>query len=244
MGTGLITVKKEFEGKVFSSSHGWADTLFNGVVDETQVDTLWSQAEDLTDPAQTEPGQTGYIGDTALLAAIVAYERLMTDSECTIVEVVISDGFTPGTDTGPFATIPVNVKGLLALANVNLAPLSTCLLIRKAADITSHKGGRLYMRASLYDTQVEASGGRYGIQIVDSLFAGIKTRCDNAFTSTMAEWAGPITLANPIRYAIPTFAAEAGQKSKRIVGGVPLKVLSVAGAVSHQVVRGRKRKTA
>jgi hypothetical protein len=243
MGVGLITIRKQYSGKYFTSSHGFSNISFTGAADQTDIDALYENTPDLTVDSFTNPTQDLYKGATSLLAAIIGFERILTQSTVNFVEVIVTDGATPGSGTGPFFSLPINVQGHHPLGSDTLGPLATTLLVKKVPIGTSHKGGRLFMRGVLVDNDVEAASNKYGIDLKSGVFSSYQTDIpSDVIEAHLDVWFVAAPVSPPIAYAIPKYVVVTGAKSKAIAGGVACGNFALDGVAVHQTVRGRKRK--
>lgn len=171
MGNALCTIKYELDGRQYQTIHG----LHSGVSTAqgqntfTEADlTAWGfdqlgvgDLDGRTD-VQNQPFNWG-----SLIEGIISFHRFMQSSLVTLKQVYISDGFTPGISTGPFATFDLNLQCQSAHTPStigDIAPANVALLIDKTSGMFSRRGGRMWLRGATGKGGIQL-GGPDGVEL-------------------------------------------------------------------------------
>ena len=100
---GLVVVEKEYAGEIFSNTYA----LVNGAFSEEpltneDLDAFVGAADIGFTTSNTNPSNPGFMGATSPLAAILAFDRMVTDRQVLYRRLYVSDGKTAGLEAGAF----------------------------------------------------------------------------------------------------------------------------------------------
>jgi hypothetical protein len=243
MGAGLITVHKSGYGRVWSNTYGLLVNTTAGRVDQAQLTTAYDAIAQPVTADSTNPASGDYAGSPDWLTALLAFERLLHFDTVNFDSVVVNDGTTPGTPTGPFFSIPLGFPGLRHLGGGLIAPLNITALIDRVPTTVGVRVGHIWYRGAILAPET-APGTRDGVTWASS---GDKTAYqalidDSIIASNFSAYFGPpSTPDTPITIGYLEYATVPGTPSKVIDGGHPCNAYRANSPQSRQLPRGRKR---
>lgn len=239
---GLVIVEKTFLGEIWTNTHALAVPGLDPPLNIGGLDEMTGGVSGFPD-AYTDPSSGSYGGSLSPLAAILGFERLVHGTQVQFTRLYVSDGKTPGSGTGAFATFPLNFAGLgLDVSDNELAPLSIVLQINRVPVGYSTRSGRLQLRAALTKGEIKA-GQIDGVSILPASLDAVTSRIADALTSSNISGLFSTSSDVPqVAYAIPHYyPASAGSNAGAISGYSPVSDMVVKDAASRQVQRGRKK---
>lgn len=254
MPVGLVTIEKEVNGRTWENSYGVAVTNFDSrIASNAQIAAIVGAlvlGADLDD--QTNPGLPEYVNaatGASILAAIIAFERLMTFQQVRFLRAYISDGKTkargiPG-PSGVFASIPLAGNGLRSSTGIRPAPLPIVLGISRVAAGFSQRNGLLMLRMAI-DTADVTFGDDDGVDFGSEAIAlNYADRVQIAMSQSVLDNAtGEIVTGtwNDTRLAIPKYATANDELPEGAVkGGAPVANFVSLEPLNRQITRGRRR---
>lgn len=193
MGIGYATIKWELSGKEYNTQHSWARapfTLPGGGFDTTDTNEIgFSNLGHGDLDGRTDPEDVSF-GPESLLEAIIALHRKVQGGGVVLTQLYLHDGPTNGTETGAFATYPLNLpctNTTLAVGIELYAPANCALLVDKSPDSISTHAGRIWFRGALLKSEVVISA-QDGVAITT---AG-KARAEADLISGYTEFGGGV----------------------------------------------------
>lgn len=163
MSIAMVRVTKDYFGEKWDNTYCVGCTqdpaTFNGSPGFTADDlALYAGGEQSYEDYNTDPSNGSYRGGASILAAIIGFERYLTDHNITFDALHISDGLY---NTTAFKTYSLGYNGLNTTSAGGASYIApgnvTLMLPRNAAGVNS-KGGRAFYRGVLYDEQVDFRG--------------------------------------------------------------------------------------
>lgn len=181
MGNAYCVVKYTFDGRNYQTVHG----IHTGI-DQPNPENVFTEANllnwgfnglgvgDLDARTDVTNSPFNY---ASLLEAIISFHRFMQSPLVTLKQIYISDGFTLGAATGPFATFDLNLACQAPHLTVDpsaIAPANCALMIDKVSGQFSRRGGRMWLRGAMDKSHIRL-GGEDGVELT---FAGRTTVTD------------------------------------------------------------------
>lgn len=243
MGSGVVAVHISGFGQVWSNTHGIAyDTVgepinFAGV--QGIADTAPSNGYTA---AGTDPSDGSYPETPDIMTAILAFHRLLLPSVCQLTGFTLSDGSTPGSETGPFWSQSFSIPGLRGFTQETTAPLSIAWLVGRTPSLVGTRTGHINLRASLLKSDIEP-GARVGVQwlsegIRQTRAGELQAAVDD---SKLFHFFNSNTPGQVIQYVIPVYGKAAAANRGQVVGGHLVSNLVSLYPTSRQKPRGKKK---
>jgi hypothetical protein len=240
MGIGMIIIKKAIDGEEFSNTYAFQ--YESGLAQLGPADLTAIGAETEITDVNTTPSLTDA---PFLLHRLIGFDRLLTHTSVTYLEVYVTDGTRNETDPGNvFFTAPLDFLGLWSSANP--APGSITLLIQRVPAGFSARKGRLFMRGSLDESEIRFGGDALVTWQTPGTRTTVITRVNNAVSESELnlhfndEFGGP----GPV-LVIPHFdevALPDNKIGRNLVSGTPIARLTAYRPNARQVKKGRKEK--
>lgn len=165
MGIGYATIKWTLSGKEYNTLHSWARAPFSlpgGGFDASDANDIgFGELGGGDLDGRTDPEDVSF-GPQNLLEFIIALHRRVQGGGVVLTQLYLHDGPTNGTETGAFATYPLNLtcrNVTLAVAIENYAPANCALLVDKSPFSISTHAGRIWFRGALLKSEVVISAG-------------------------------------------------------------------------------------
>lgn len=240
-----VVVHKQFGGKKWSNTHCVA--IGSGLAGEpTNVDLTTAGAGSTLDATTTGASPTN------IIQAIVAFERLMHQPDVSFTDVLITDGKknnAQGTQNS-YATMAMsNLPGLLSSGTAQGAvvePGAITLLVHRNLYGFGHKPGRLFLRGTLLEGNVQIGGTR--LIMMDTGSAGIWAGLLSTAQAKLTPYFHAVPGANDVTYCLPLYMTPKQHIANPTVpvgelwGALPVSGFSLVGPVVRQVQRGKKKK--
>jgi hypothetical protein len=240
----LVVIEKSFAGRIWTNTHA---LLVPGEQGDELTDfgiaTIVGLGGASIDDANTDPSNEDFDNTLPVITRLLAFERLMHSTSVDFTRVYVSDGKTPGVETGPFASISLSFAGLGTFATgASITQLNTILQINRVPVGFSNRPGRLQLRAALGKGEV-IPGSEDGASIDPQSRPAIQQRLALALSqSNLDGLFGPVGDNDPVKYVIPKFVREGLPNAGAINGYTPVRTLVVADAGGRQTRRGRRRR--
>lgn len=187
--------------------------------------------------ARTNPNDGAY-NPTALITALIAFERIIHSNNATVTKLTVTDGQF---NTQAFRSVQL---GYSCIQNIErVAPGNVCLLARRMPATISVKPGRAYYRLALSEDQVNPFGQKLiGLDDRAATAAYFATLINRSKLSDyyygQTEGGAFVCLAIP---QYEKFTGNDGRVHYNMSGAVAIEKLDNVDAVSRQVKRGRRR---
>jgi hypothetical protein len=160
MGIGYATIKWTLGTKEYNTQHSWARAPFSlpgGGFDSSDANDIgFSQLGDGDLDGRTDPQDVSF-GPDSLLERIIALHRAVQGGGVVLTQLYLHDGPTNGTETGAFATFPLNLtcrNVTLAVGLEDYAPANCALLVDKSPATISSHAGRIWFRGALLKDEI------------------------------------------------------------------------------------------
>lgn len=204
------------------------------------------------DFTRTEPLNT--FTDQSVLESILDFLRGMHPSLVSFNSVYLSDGVTPGPNTGVYAVTPLGINGTFGYQSApdpgqtTIAPGTNCLLLGKSPLSLGLRAGHLWLRYCVYDNAL-TYGGRDDVAfdstgLKATFAANINAAISNSFLrgffSGMSFPSGPIYFGQAQYYTKAEVAANPSLKGAlKVVQQI--KDMKLLDAAPRQATRGKKK---
>lgn len=246
MGIGLVLIQKEYNGEVWTNTHCFS-TGAPLELDDSDLDEIGFPS--LVVDMDVWSGGGAYTPTGApFLAALLAFERKITLAPVSFTKMYITDGKQEDiADPNTFAVRSFNLPGLAPMggvADTQLVPGSIALQINRSPFGYGNRQGRMQLRGCMIDGDVRFAT-RGGVDFTDAAVRAVyNTKLANVIeASGIGAYFGLVT--EGVGYCIPHYApkdAAPPLKYGQLVGATPIASLSVAGPVSRQMRKGKKKK--
>lgn len=245
MGFALITVTMRSDGEEYSNTHAVASNGgYTQPIDEGELVSIGANLS-FTDTS-TDPSAGGlYFGESALLHAVVGFQRLLAGPWVEFVRLYVTDGRRNDGGSTVFFTTALAGAGLrdVGLADAtNAAPGNVVLQVTRQPTGLSARVGRLQLRGVLLDTEVRLGGPKLVDFTSGATRDALGTLVSASLTTSFLDLylSGGSQAVEGQEYALPSYGPRGSATENQIVLVRPVRRLLVSGVRSRQVAKGRR----